>query len=165
LFFKDYQTFFITNKNIEWLPLIPPVILKEDSIVSQIEPSILNNAAKYHVTWIKSLDQLEQFRLIPRIFVYQSSKSSAKKTFDYLLSKSRDKDKTILVENITGWRGKQLVRLASEPQAVIVGSWDLLYLMRWQWIEPDQIIVIWLQWSFHDQIMRDLNFYKLKSIS
>jgi hypothetical protein len=155
LFFKDYQTFFITNKNIEWLPLIPPVILKEDSIVSQIEPSILNNAAKYHVTWIKSLDQLEQFRLIPRIFVYQSSKSSAKKTFDYLLSKSRDKDKTILVENITGWRGKQLVRLASEPQAVIVGSWDLLY----------QIIVIWLQWSFHDQIMRDLNFYKLKSIS
>lgn len=165
LFFKDYQTFFITNKNIEWLPFIPPVILKEDSIISQTESSVMSNTAKHHVTWIKSLDQLEQFRSIPRIFVYQSSKNSAKKTFDYLLSKWRDKDKTILVENITGWRGKQLVRLASEPQAVIVGSWDLLYLMRWQWIEPDQIIVIWLQWTFHDQIMRDLNFYKMKSVS
>ena len=136
-FFSAYQTYFISNKS--WTP-------------------VLGGTYPWSQVTTTSWAWLEWLRDIQMLFIYQSNKNGAKKVFDYLIKNKRDEQKTILVENITWWKGKQLARLATSKNSVIVWSGDLLYLLRSAWHNP-RIVVIWNLGTFHDLITKDLALY------
>lgn len=148
--FEDYRYYFLSNRN---------------TTLTHIDPQIPWGETTTHTVWLQELDNtagLTNAIQKEKVFILNNSTIVAKKIFEKLMeqvSGNVDFDYKVLVENVTGWRGKNIALSKSHSKWVLVGWYEMFLQCIQEKITPDQVIIYQHLWLLHEQIVADLQYW------
>lgn len=150
---KEHRTLFFSNRNTTREALGTDALNPTEK---KHFPCIIE-----HPLWVGINDKLTPYELWSIVYIMNNNTTIAKKLFEELIDRKQytAKDTTILVENITGWRGKCLALAKYKKPLVMVWWYEMLLQMIQEKISPSKIIIYGEMWLLHHQIVQDVNYW------
>jgi DNA polymerase III epsilon subunit-like protein len=146
--FKDRKYYFLSNWNTTF-----------ELIEEKLDPE--NTGKKSEIIEIDQVEELDKIKIQDTIFILNNNPTKAKKIFEHLQGTQLGKDHKILVENVTGGRGKNISMVKRSNEWILVGGYDLILQCIHERIYPKQLIVFEALGLLHQQIISDIS-YRMK---
>ena len=146
--FKDRHYYFLSNRNTTF------EILEEklDSIHWENRSDVVE---------IEKVEELDSLKIQDTVFILNNNPTKAKKIFEHLQGEQTSKTHKILVENVTGGRGKNISMVKRNNQWILVGGYDLILQCIHERIYPQKIVIFETLGLLHQQIISDIT-YRMK---
>ena len=96
---------------------------------------------------------------IQNIFIFSPKKEESKKIFEDLCQKGIQEQALILVENITGWVGKNVFKASWTGRKIIIGGNSFLLYLYANGTSIDEIILFNSKWWSEQSILQDIQWY------
>ena len=151
--FVDYYTIFLSNHEKSYTPILNDVLeasmdkLPHLKAVVDLE-NILEN---FMEKWNQSF------------FIISTVKEESREIFEYLQTLPGVSNFELLVENITGWAGKNIYKAQKSQKKIVVWWYNFLMMCYAQKVLFDQLIIWNIKWAQSDLIITDMQRYSPKN--
>ena len=145
------NVYFLSNSNKEYM-----------SLTSNVQRPTFNVKIPTRNLW--RVDQITKHiqsadTNIQNIFIFSPKKEESKKIFEDLCQKGIQEQALILVENITGWVGKNVFKASGTGRKIIIGGNSFLLYLYANGTTIDEIILFNSKWGSEQSILQDIQWY------
>lgn len=152
--FDWYRHLFLSNWNESWK------YIQEKKVEEAQEAKKVENPNWSLIKELHKIDDLNKHELWKKVYILNNNATKAKKIFEYLMQdNSKRNGAKILVENVTGGRGKVIAISKTSSSWIVVGGYEMLLQCIQEKNTPDTIFVCGELWLLHKQILQDISYW------
>ncbi|MFA7284728.1 MAG: 3'-5' exonuclease [Candidatus Absconditabacterales bacterium] len=141
---KGYKHYFFSNRNQTFTALDTAAQNNNQTVCQWME--------------FETIEALKIDTSHDKIFILNNNPTKAKKIFEQLMDGNKYGDYSILVENVTGGRGKNLAMAKSKSRYIMVGGYEMLLQSLVDKMRPQMIITCSQLGLLHQQIIADIQY-------